>query len=206
MRRSLIIADSMVKGFHELRKTDVIMRRGADPLRMLKYLEDNTHLLKMQYKIVILHIGTNYFSTKEEWGQYLNFINDQCTFEDYNDYLYYHAPNPAKGSANNFKVIILRIINLINSYTNALILISGIIPRPWDNDRRGNIIATYNRMLRSIQNPYVLYINTPKLFLDQWSSSYNKTIQLGWTASKCWRLQTTTVIFWGKNLGHDKVI
>ena len=155
----------MIKGFHPLRKTDVVMRRGADPLRMLKYLQVNTYLFKRKYKVILLHIGTNHFSTKEEWGQYLNLVNDQCTWEEYNNFLSYFSPNPAKGSANAFKEIFGRIINLINRHTNALILISGIIPRPWDDDRRGAIIATYNKMLRSLNDRNVFYINTPNLFL-----------------------------------------
>lgn len=154
----------MVKGFNNLRKSDVICRRGSDPAKMLKYIQLNMHILKRRYKVIVLHIGTNYFGSRNEWGKYLQFVNDQCSFAEYTEYIDSINATPAKGSVYTFKNTIKLIIDLIKFHTNALIVISGIIPRPWDHERRANILRVYNDTLKGLQDRRVVFIDTPKLF------------------------------------------
>ena len=163
---SLIIADSMVKGFCNLRKTDVICRRGSDPLQLLKYLKGNKKIVKSSYKVIVLHIGTNWFGSKEEWGLYLQLMNNQISNKEYGILIKDKQEKSAKGEANVFRKIIIEIISYLQRYSSAIILLSGIIPRPWDHDKRKYIVENYNYMLSGLcNNINVFYINTPKLFL-----------------------------------------
>lgn len=168
IKHSLILSDSMTRGFRELRRTDVVCRRGADPQKLGSFLRMNMSVIKKYHKVIVLHIGTNYFSKKEEWGKYLELVNGQCSLEEYSEALNLLNPTPSKGSIHTFEAQVREIISIIRKKSNAIILISGILPRPWDNDRRGDIIDVYNRNLKALTQPSygVHYINTPKLFMS----------------------------------------
>ena len=143
----------MTRGFNKLRKTDVICRRGADPIKMLTFVQLNRDIFKKHYKVDILHIGTNFFSDKHEWGKYLEMVNDQCTFAEYKEYLDISNLTPSKGSVYTFHDILSKIVKTIQRSCKASVLVSGIIPRPWDHDRRGNIIPVYNKWCRAWVDP-----------------------------------------------------
>ena len=163
-KHSLIISDSMVKNFVTLKKTDVICRRGADPEKMLKFLQENQHIITNQYKVIIIHVGTNFFSTRHEWGKYLELVNDQCTQAEYDDFIDQSNFTAARGSTFTFKSIIQQIIHFIKSRSQAIILLSGIIPRPWDDERRGAVVDRFIEEMKQLEEYRVLYIDTPKLF------------------------------------------
>ena len=166
IKHSLVLSDSMVRGFRQLKKTDVICRRGADPKKLFNYIQDNKYIVARNYKVVIIHIGTNYFGSRYEWGKYLELVNQECTFEEYYDYINSSSLLPAKASTFTFRDEVFKIIKLIQSLSTSFILLSGIIPRPWDIERRQPIVKRFNQVLKSLESEEdrVIYIETPKVF------------------------------------------
>ena len=62
---SVILADSLTKGFFQMDRTAVITRRGGTPQKLIEFLKENPASIA-GYKIIIIHTGTNWLSGKEE--------------------------------------------------------------------------------------------------------------------------------------------
>ena len=81
-KNSLILADSLTKGFFAMTNTEVITRRGGTPQKALEFIRSNPHLIS-NYKVIVLHVGTNWLGSKEEWGLYLRKVNSRITCEEF---------------------------------------------------------------------------------------------------------------------------
>ena len=149
-------------------KTKVITRRGGTPQKMAKYIETNP-LLITGYQVIILNLGTNWLSGKEEWGLYLKLINSVITKETYETQLSRLNPPPALGNALDFKNSFQELVDLIKSINKeAVILVSSIIPRQWDHNRRHLVRISYNQILRRFNDqPNVFFIPSYKPFFDE---------------------------------------
>ena len=134
---------------------------------MLSYLKENPSTVH-HYQVIVIHVGTNWLSTKIEFGLYLQFINDIITKESYEQQITSLNPAPANGPATVFKDTIKEIIHLIKSQNQlAKILVSAIIPRSWDHDRRNLVRISYNNLLKNLareENSY--FIETYSPFFD----------------------------------------
>ena len=139
--------------------TRVITRRGGIPKKLIEYVRNRPDKFK-GYKVIILHVGTNWLSKKEEWALYLRMVNGQFTKEEYTAELAKLNPPPAIGDANRFREEYQELVDLIrNINRQATILVSAIIPRLWDNKRRFHIRNTYNRMLKEFNSqPNIFFI------------------------------------------------
>ena len=130
--------------------TDVITRRGGTPKKAIDFIKENPTSIQ-NYKIIILHVGTNWLSHKEEWGLYLKLANGLLSKEAYDSQLASLNPPPATGDARIFRDTYQELIDLVRE-TNpiAIILISSIIPRAWDHDRRDLVRMSYNQLLKNL--------------------------------------------------------
>ena len=78
----LILSDSMTKDFPVFRNKEVVTIRGATTPKMVAFVNKNHHFIK-KFKVIVLHVGTNYFSKKHEWLLYMDYVNRKCTKEVY---------------------------------------------------------------------------------------------------------------------------
>ena len=141
-QRSLILADSLTKNFFRMENTKVITQRGGTPEKAIEFIESQPKVVS-EYKVIILHVGTNWLSRKEEWSLYRRKVNGSFSEYEYREALCRLNPPPAIGDAIRFRNTYQKFINLIRSLnSDAIILVSSIIPRWWDNDRRHGIRET----------------------------------------------------------------
>ena len=114
--------------------TNVITRRGGTPQKAIEYIKRCASSI-MHYRVIVLHVGTNWLSQKDEWFLYLKMLNGQYSKEEYESKIASLNPPPATGSATTFRDTYQDLINLIKEVNKeAVILISAIIPRTWDHD------------------------------------------------------------------------
>ena len=160
------MADSITRSFHSLRNTDVETRRGAKINEVHDFLLETSKACDPSYDVILLHVGTNWLGVKYEWGLYLAFVNGCLTYRQFRRKMIRLNPRPAFQSANLFRAQYTSLINYIQSVSSAPILISAILPRPWDFDRREHLRRRYNRILRSFHNPpHIYFIATDAPFI-----------------------------------------
>ena len=166
-KNSLILADSLTKGFFEMSNTEVITRRGGTPQKAIDFIRSKPHLVS-NYKVIVLHVGTNWLGSKEEWGLYLQKVNSKINSEEFETRLRELNPPPAAGNARNFLAVYHELIDQIRRLNpNATILVSSIIPRLWDQNRRHLVRISYNNILKSFnKQPNVYFIPSYKPFFD----------------------------------------
>ena len=111
---SVILADSLTKGFFEMDRTVVITRQGGTPQKLIQFLKENPRSIS-GYKIIIVHIGTNWLSGKEEWGFYIKLVNSVITKEIYEAKLKSLNPPPAVGTAQICKETFQKLLDLLSS-------------------------------------------------------------------------------------------
>ena len=159
--------DSMGKDIGVLKDTRVICQRGATPLSMLTFIRLNRDIFSSP-KIILLHVGTNYFGSKTEWSLFQNFKKGRISEPEYERQLKMLNPLPAARTPSDFQKTFEDIIQEIRSInTVAQIIISGIIPRPYDYHRRKSDIEAYNLILHTFNSQHLIYyIPTFKPFLS----------------------------------------
>ena len=169
--KAVIIGDSITKDLAALKNVEVHTVRGATPENIQTYLQGNLVNLLSQYQVdvLIIHVGTNYLGTKGEWNLYRNHKKGKMSDTSFKESIALMNPLPANGTAIHFREIFQSIINTIRSVNqNITILISAIIPRPWDFERRNDIRMIYNKLLQNFNSQSdVFYIPTYRPFLDK---------------------------------------
>ena len=122
------------------------------------------------YRVVVLHVGTNHFSKKSEWFLYTKYVNGRFSKQTYDQKIREINPPPALGTAITFRENYQSLIDLVKSHTEAKILISAVIPRLWDQDRRHIVRKIYNEILRkmaNVNNVNVYFSATYRPFFDK---------------------------------------
>ena len=97
-----MIADSITKEVGDFALTKVLSFRGStvqDLYRKLRLVS----LVLDDYECVILHVGTNNFGSKAEWGYYLKMIRGVVTRQQYDDYIKCCNPADANLRLDDFK-------------------------------------------------------------------------------------------------------
>lgn len=157
----------MAKDFPNFRNKDVVAIRGATISKMIDYVNKNQQTLA-QYKIIVLHVGTNHFSDKTEWFLYKDYANGKVSKETFNFKLGQLNPPPALGTASQFKESYQRLISLIIENTSAKLLLSAILPRFWDQDRRHLVRKIYNEIIKKMEDKNrVFFITSYRPFFNQ---------------------------------------
>ena len=167
--KAVIISDSLTRTLNPIGYIDVLTRPGATPQKLLHFLEQNPKLLH-NYKIVVLHVGTTWLSTKNERLLYLRLVNGHIDRKEYNEALSSMNPPPAIGQAIVFRDQYKNLIDFIKTVNpETIILVSAIIPRPWDHGRRNLVRKSYNNLLQKFNSNSnnVYFIPTYKLFFDK---------------------------------------
>ena len=100
--QSLILADSLTKNFFQMDNIHVITRHGSTPAKMTKFVRESPGVVK-NYDTIVIHVGTNWMSTKEEWGLFLKMINSVISPSKYRAMLNNLNPPPATGDALRFR-------------------------------------------------------------------------------------------------------
>ena len=121
-------------------------------------------------------MGTTWLSDKSEWALFLKLVNGLIDRDKYEKTIEAMNPPPAIGLASTFRDQYASIIDFIKSMNSeAIILVSAIIPRPWDHDRRNLVRMSYNMILENFNNPpsKVFFIHSYKPFLAN-SSAINE--------------------------------
>ena len=151
-----------------MEKTRVITRRGGTPEKAIDFIKSRPSIVS-GYQVIVLHVGTNWLSKKEEWALYLKKVMGELSQEEYRNELNKLNPPPAIGDAHRFIHTYQHLVDLIRSINpNATILVSGIIPQFWDNDRRYHIRVTYNKMLKKFNSqPNVFFIPSYRPFFNK---------------------------------------
>ena len=161
----------MTKDLTQLKDVEVHTIRGATPETVLSYLQSKVSFLLNQLRpeVIIIHVGTNYLGTKDEWSLYLNLVKGKLSETNYKEFIKCQNPLPANGTALHFRDTFQRIIDTIRiNNHDVTILISAIIPRPWDHERRNNVRIIYNGILQNLNSQRgVFYIPTYRPFLDR---------------------------------------
>lgn len=152
-KHSLILSDSITKLFHEQNGIEKITRCGADPVKLLKFIEkeENQDLIN-GYEIIVIHVGTNSIRYKEEWALFLNLINKEITQDVYELGIKDSNNNP-KVSEINFYTQMKNLIDFIQGTTQTKIIISAILPRPYDHERRLGTVLSFNKILEQFHHP-----------------------------------------------------
>ena len=149
-----------------IRNKEVVTIRGATIHKMVAFVNKNLLSIK-KFKVIVLHVGTNYFSKKHEWFLYMDFVNGKCTREEYNCNLQYMNPPPAVGTAISFKESYQYLIDLLQRISVAKILLSAILPRFWDHDRRNLVRRIYNDIIQKLAvGDRVFYIPSYRPFFN----------------------------------------
>ena len=165
--RAIILADSLTRSFAPIIEADVITRPGASPAKLLDFLKQKPGLLA-NYSVIVLHVGTTWLSAKEEWALYLRQVNGNISQDEYNNALKSMNPPPAVGPATTFREEYSSLITHIRSINDtAIILVSSIIPRPWDHGRRHLVRVSYNNLLQKFNEPSegIFFIHSYKPFI-----------------------------------------
>ena len=151
-----------------MKHTKVITRRGGSPQKAIDFLKDNPEAIK-GYKVVVLHVGTNCFSTRHEWGLYLQLVNEQISQDVFDRKLTELKPPEAIGTPESFKDTYQKLIDLVRALNKeATVLVSAILPRFWDHPRRHLIRKSYNRILEEFNaQPNVFFIYSYRPFFDR---------------------------------------
>ena len=183
---SLILADSLTKNFFKMHHTKVITRRAATPKKLIDYIQEQPDQIH-DYRVIVLHVGTNCLSGREEWGLYLKLVNDQISQESYDAKLKALNPPDANDDPESFKNIYQQMIDEIRAINkNATILVSAIIPRFWDHDRRHQVRRSYNCILKDFNSQdKVFFIPSYRPFFN-----HNQNLKKGYLttmASTCQR-------------------
>ena len=166
-KEALIISDSITRDFPTSTKYDLITIRGATICKVLDHITENRYCVK-GYKIIVLHVGTNHFSSKKEWSCYLQLAHNKISKATYDQTITEMNPPPANGQATAFRDEYLRIIKLIKHEVNVKILVSAVVPRLWDHDRRDLVRRSYNRILEKFQDLADVY------FIPSFKPFFNK--------------------------------
>ena len=149
----MIISDSLTKNFTPIMKADIITRPGANPEKIQKFLEQNRNLLR-NYTVVLMHFGTTWLSAKSEWELYLKLVNGIINQDQYDTQLIRLNPPHATGPPEKFRDQYQKVIEFVRSVNkDAIILVSSILPRPWDHQRRHSVRISYNKILQEFNNP-----------------------------------------------------
>ena len=164
---SIVLADLLTKGFFQMVKTEAVTYKGGNTPKMLDLIKSDPNLIQ-GYEVIVLHLGTNWLSGMEEWGLYLKMVNKVITKESYNTQLRLLNPPPALGKAQTFKDQYQELIDLIKFINKEVtILVSSIIPRSWDHDRRHPVRNIYNKILKSFnKQSRVFFIPSFRPFFD----------------------------------------
>ena len=98
-KEALIISDSITRDFPTSTKYDLITIRGATISKVLDHITENRYCVK-GYKIIVLHVGTNHFSSKKEWSCYLQLAHNKISKATYDQTITEMNPPPANGQGN----------------------------------------------------------------------------------------------------------
>ena len=63
-------------------RNHVVTRRGGTPSKAIEFVRTNPSSIK-NYKVIVLHFGTNWLSNKYESGRYVRMANSQISKEEY---------------------------------------------------------------------------------------------------------------------------
>ena len=169
--KAVIIGDSIVKDLATLKDVEVHTIRGATQIDILKYLKSKGKNIMNQCnpKVLIIHVGTNHLGTKREWGLYRDYRLGNISEINFKNAIDCLNPMPANGTATQFHDTFCDIISTIHSTNPEItVLISSILPRPWDFERRSETRMIYNRLLKTLNSKEnVFYIPSYRPFLDQ---------------------------------------
>ena len=158
MKEALILSDSMTKDFPDFKNHDVVTISGATIPKIIEHVMENCHNFN-NYRVIVLHVGTNHFSDRSEWQLYKNYVNRRLSKESYNQILREMNPPPALGTAIKFRDKYQNLIDLVKQSTTAKILISAVLPRWWDKDRRHLVRKVYNEILRKMGDGHRVYFS-----------------------------------------------
>ena len=150
-----------------IRGAEIITERGATPIQILEYLMNKGKTLE-KYKVILIHVGTNWLNSKPEWQLHKRLIRNQISKEQYDKAILDLNPPPAVGPPEEFQKTFYDIIGCIRGINqDATILISAIIPRNWDYSRRNPVRISYNAILKKLnKEEKVFYIPTFRSFFD----------------------------------------
>ena len=153
-----------------------VITRGGTPQKAIEYIKKCPRSI-INYRVIVLHVGTNWLSQKDEWGLYLKVIKGHYSKEEYDSKIASLNPHPAITSANTFRDTYQELINLITDINKeAVVLISAIIPRAWDHNRRHLVRKSYYHILKKIgSQDKIFFIPSYKPFFDK-SKSLKKQL------------------------------
>ena len=103
---------------------------------------------------MLLHFGTIWLSAKSEWELYLKLVNRIINQDQYDTELTLLDPPLTIGPPEKFRDQYSKVSEYVRSVNNAaIILVSSIIPRPWDHQRRHLVRVTYNKIQQEFNDP-----------------------------------------------------
>ena len=123
---AIILTDSLGRDFPTMKKIQVVALRGATLPKAMEYLQKNMHLLKNK-RVIVLHLGTNHFGSKEVWFLYLKMQRNEISKADYASKLSHINPPTANGHEDAFRDQYTKLIKFIQTYTDTPILVYSIL-------------------------------------------------------------------------------
>ena len=82
--------------------TNTITRRGGTPPKAIEYIKKYPNSIK-HYQVIVLHVGTNWLSQKDEWGLYLKMLKGQYSKEEYESRIESLNPPPSNWKRGYFQ-------------------------------------------------------------------------------------------------------
>lgn len=156
----------MTRGFDALKDTDVTAMSGFKVKDMLQKVSDDPQLVT-GYTVVLIHVGTNDFGSKEEYDLYVKFKLGKISYQCFVDKSRRLCLNDVHTSFNEFEYEMGNLFRFIYSVNpKVVLLVSSILPRPWDFAYRNGLRRHYNNLIRSCAAYNgVLFLDSARVFL-----------------------------------------
>ena len=160
----------MTKGFDCISTADVLTYCGMDVKGLLEILQCTPDVL-LDYKGIVVHMGTNNFGSKMEWQLFLSFVHGNLPRNEFMCRRKKFESCAANMFQSDFELYYYQLICFIRSVNvSAKILCSAIIPRPWDEHIRSWVRQQFNEAIRKIASQCgVLFLATYRVFFQGYS-------------------------------------
>ena len=163
--QSAWIADSMTRDVGTLPSTDVFCFRGFTVQSLLSTVKSFPSMVQ-GYRVIVIHIGTNNFGSKSEWFRWLEYKKGKISGQVLDQVLASSAV--VNQDRQVFGECYLELVQFVRSLNpEAWILLSSILPRLWDHDRRDEARRSFNVVPQSFTRfPGVVYVKSFHVFFN----------------------------------------
>lgn len=167
----MLVSESMAARMRPTQQSHVQAFSGSGTSQLLDTLADSPELLH-NYGVIVLHVGTNNFGSKAEWKKFLAYQRGEMSTPEFESYLILQNCSAvvSSGELDSFWRDVNSLIGLMRMVNpSCIILLSAVIPRPWDHTLRFETVKLFNSVLQSFNKKAdrIFYIPTCRPFINR---------------------------------------